>query len=288
MKNGKLAGGVACMTLAAMILAGCGAGNGTTGNGGTGTNTGATASQPLDLSKVEYSVESTPVDSQRQDVMSFTNNTGVTLVSVELQYRQKDGVTDDQRKAAFADLRKAVTMIEDSDYEELKEEPLKCTSELIVKPGAKGENGQCVIGGWKAIGDFTSLMEPDQMTVAYLKDKDTIGMATYDFANKKTTLSKNEADANQWGDDKLTKTLPTPEPTIIRGSTSDTSVGYSVYGSTHDQFSSYVEECKKKGFTVDSSSDNSASMKGADGSSLSVLYFPDNETMTINLYAKGE
>lgn len=280
MKNGKLAGGVACMILAAMMLAGCSAGNGT---GGSGISS---VIQPLDLSKVEYSVESAPVDNQRQDVMSFTNGTDVTLVGVELQYRQKDGVTDDQRKTAFADLRKAVSMIEDSDYEELKEEPLKCTSELIVKPDAKGENGECTIGGWKAIGDFTSLMEPDLMTVAYLKGGDKIGMATYDFASKKTTMNKDEAKANQWGDDKLTKTLPTPKATIIRGSTSDTSVGYSVFGYTHDQFSNYVEECKKKGFTVDDDGDSYSSMKGKDGSSLSVHYFAGSEKMTINLYAK--
>lgn len=279
----KTAGMVAGLALTAMLLAGCGAGGGTSADGALG-GTMTPVAKPLDLSKVETSVVSAPVDDQRQDVMSFTNGTDVTIVSVELKYRQKNDVTDEQRQAAFADLRQAVSMIEDSDYEELKTEPLECTSSLIVKPGATGENGQCVIGGWKAIGDFTSLMEPDTMSVAYLKGANEIGKATYDFVNKKTTLDKNEAKANQWGDDKLTKTLPTPESTIIGGSVSDTSVGYSVYGTTHDQFLAYVEQCKSKGYAVDSSGDNYASMKGSDGSDLSVSYFPNDEKMTINLY----
>lgn len=279
----KIAGGVACVMAAAMMLAGCGGSTGTGTNGASGGPTSPVA-KPLDLSKLETSVASTPVDNQRQDMMSFTNGTNVTIVAVSLNYRQKSDVTDDQRQAAFADLRQAVTMIEDSDYEELKTEPLKCTSNLIVKPGATGENGECTIGGWKAIGDFTSLMEPDTMSVAYLKGASKIGKATYDFVNKKTTLDKAESKANQWGDDELTKTLPTPESTIIGGSVSDTSVGYSVYGTTHDQFAAYVEQCKQKGFTVDGEGDNYASMKGSNGSDLSVNYFPNDEKMTINLY----
>ncbi|PLS29299.1 hypothetical protein Uis4E_0600 [Bifidobacterium parmae] len=278
----KIAGGVACVMAAAMMLAGCGGPTGTGSNGASGGST-SPAAKPLDLSKLETSVASTPVDNQRQDMMSFTNGTDVTIVAVELAYRQKSDVTDEQRQAAFADLRQAVTMIEDSDYEELKTEPLKCTSSLVVKPGATSENGECTIGGWKAIGDFTSIMEPDTMSVAYLKGTDKIGKATYDFVNKKTTLDKAERKANQWGDDELTKTLPTPESTIIGGSVSDTSVGYSVYGTTHDQFAAYVEQCKKKGFTADGEGDNYASMKGSDGSDLSVHYFPNDEKMTINL-----
>lgn len=274
----------AALTIAA--LAGCGAG-GAGGTGASGTNTPA-AEPKIDLAKIEYTVESVPIDGERELAMSYTNGSGATIVAMEMQYRQKDETTDEQRDAAFARLRSGLEW-SDEDYADNKDSVLRCENSLIVEDGASVDNTGCSVGGWKARGDFMEIMEPDIMTVAYLKGDGKIGTATYDCINAKTTIGKEEKDADNWGDDALTAMLPKPESQVITDSyISDDRVSYYAYGITQDQFDAYIDACREQGFTDDSMSDSSVYMDGADGSRLDMYYDVDNQSLRVGLDAPDD
>ncbi|MBW3088229.1 hypothetical protein KIH77_05725 [Bifidobacterium sp. 82T24] len=276
---------VACLTIASTaMLGGCGSGSGNAGGDSAKSTTAAV--KKIDLSKIKYSVESTPIDGMRQLAMSYTNDTGFTVVSVELAYRQKSDATEEQRTAAFAELRRNLDM-DDEGYALVKDQPLKCTSDLLLESGKTAENRGCSVGGWKAIGDFLPIMEPDVMTVLYFKSADKIGHATYDMVNKKTTIGSEVKDAVNWKDDALTKTLPKPKSRLILNKYANADdVSYGVYGISQDQFKQYIESCREKGFTEESSDDTSAYLNGESGSRLSLTYNADEQSMGIQLAAK--
>lgn len=280
----SIAGIVACASAIA-ILAGCGAGNGGASSGAAGGDKpSAPKEEALDLSKVEYGVESTTIDNRRMLALSYTNGTSATIVAIELKYRQKDGVTDDQRAAAFSQLREGAGM-DDEGYANVKDLGLSCVNNLIVEPGGKAENTHCSVGNWYAIGDFLPIMEPDMMTVAYLKDGGAkVGKATYDFVNKKTNLDKEEKKADGWGDDALTAMLPKPESTIISQQlVNDGYVSYYAYGITQDQYSTYLDSCRGKGFADDGVFDTSAYLNGPNGERLSLSYDAEDESLSVQL-----
>ncbi|NEG96896.1 hypothetical protein GFD17_09065 [Bifidobacterium sp. SMB2] len=277
-------GVVACLAAASMAaLAGCGSGTGNAGGDSAKSTTAAV--KKLDLSKIEYSVESTPIDGKRQLAMSYTNDTGFAIASVQVAYRQKSDVTEEQKTAAFAELRKGG--MDDDGYSSSKDLPLKCTSDRLVESGGTVENQGCDVGGWKAVGDFLPIMEPDVMTVVYFKSANKIGQATYDLVNRKTTIDSEVKDAVNWKDDALTRTLPKPKSKlVIDNYAHKTAVSYDAYGISRDQFKQYIEACKEKGFTEDSSYDTSAYLNGESGSRLSLNYDADEQSMSIQLTAK--
>lgn len=88
----------------------------------------------------------------------------------------------------------------------------------------------------------------------------------------------------KWPDSEIASLIPTPKSSI--GKIEDDSYNYLrvyVSNTTKEQFNDYIDECKKKGFTVDySKSDDSYSAKNKDGYDLDIQY-EDNNVMEIVL-----
>lgn len=83
-----------------------------------------------------------------------------------------------------------------------------------------------------------------------------------------------------------------PKPSQSKGKVSMDSESYlnvDVYGVSKEDYKSYVEDCKEKGFTVDyNSTDSSYSAKDQNGNSLMLYYSESKEEMSINLTSSSQ
>ena len=88
----------------------------------------------------------------------------------------------------------------------------------------------------------------------------------------------------EWPDSEIASLIPTPKSNIGKiYSESSEHLSIDVSNTTKEQFNGYIDECKKKGFTVDyNKSDGFYSAKNKDGYNIS-LFYKDGDIMDITL-----
>lgn len=74
----------------------------------------------------------------------------------------------------------------------------------------------------------------------------------YDFTSKKYTAEDDTEKAVQWTSSELGTKVPKPDTKVIEAGGDDEIIFmFDAYGYSLDQFNTYVEECKKRGFTIE-------------------------------------
>ena len=264
-----------------IAMTGCGSGSGSGSDSGSDGGSPAPAAKPsVDLSQVEWNVESGIVDGVRAVVFGYTNNTDYEIVDFDLEFKVKEGVTSEQLEASSELKEKASDM--DHDIGEIT---FSAITHKCVAPGDSVENCVCNLDGTiQYYTDFDSyeLFEPDMMTAVVASDG-KVYAAYYDFASGKTTMGDDAEDAYTWSDSAIAKALPKPDVRYLMITSDDEDyLSAEAYGVSEDTFEAYVAACKENGFDQDVDEyDGNFTAKNADGIEVDVSYISSDDQMYI-------
>ena len=130
------------------------------------------------------------------------------------------------------------------------------------------------------------VMQPDMATIVYV-DNDKAYNIYYDFKSQKYSWGdENGIEIYKWAEGELSTIIPQPNVPSVSCSESSTSLGFTSYGASKEQFKEYVQACKEKGFTSDpSNGETYYNAKNSEGYKLSIHYYADDERLDGNLYA---
>lgn len=272
-------------------MTGCGA------SGGTGeTGAGAADVKKAEGPKIEdivWSVDEGVSDGKRAPLLSLTNNSDVTLVGFEINFTEKDGITDEERNGFFTDVKENFKF-DDEHMAELREKgvSMHAKTERLTKPGesVSGVNLYYFQGIFymRDMGHY-SLVEPDIAVIDYV-DGSTIYREYYDFKSDKYTMESSAVNALYWTSSELGKMIPKPEASVIKESVDYADhFSFDAYGLTMEEFNSYVAQCKEKGFTRDSTEHSGYyRAENAEGYEISANYNDDDCKMYFSLDAPDE
>lgn len=264
---------------AVFILSGCG-GSGSSGS----TKTSHTAITPkINVDDIDWKVESGIYQGEHMPLLSFTNNTNCDIVSLEIDYVTDSDVSDDDLKSNAAIRNKAKDMEHD-----ISETTVEASAEKYVPEGESAEGFPVNFDGtieYLTDNFAMKFFKPDKMSVGYISGK-KLYMAYYDFNDKKTSYDSKSINVGSWSDSSLAKTVEEPDSDIfVVSEDSEDSFNASVYDYSSDDFKSYADACREKGYTKNVSDyDDWFSAENKDGKSLDLTYDSNGKCMTISVY----
>ena len=262
-----------------IAMTGCGSGSGS--DAGSDGGSPSPAGKPsVDLSQIEWNVESGIVDGIRAVVFGYTNNTDYEIVDFDLEFKVKEGVTNEQLEASSELKEKASDM--DHDIGEMT---FSAITHKCVAPGESVENCVCNLDGTiQYYTDFDSyeLFEPDMLTAVVASDG-KVYVAYYDFASGKTTMGDESEDVYTWPDSAITKALPKPDVRYLMVSMENEDyLSLEAFGVSKDTFEAYVAACKEKGFDQDvDEDDDSFTASNGEGVKVDLRYISSDDQMYI-------
>lgn len=264
-----------------ITMTGCGSGSGS--DAGSDGGSPASAGKPsVDLSQIEWNVESGIIDGVRVVVFGYTNNTEYEVVDFDLQFKVKEGVTNEQLEASSELKEKASDMEHD-----IGEITISGITHKCVAPGESVENCACNLDGTiQYYTDFDSyeLFEPDMLTAVVASDG-KVYAAYYDFASGKTTVGDEAEDAYTWSNSALSKILPKPDVRYLMISNDDEDyLSAEAFDVSEETYKAYVEACKSNGFDQEVDEyDDMFDAKNADGVEVDLSYVNSDDQMYITV-----
>lgn len=279
---------LAGLTLA-LSLSACSAEPATeSGNDESAAATAASAENgAIKIEDIDWKVEPGVYNGESMMLFKFTNNSTYPIVGMRMEFQQKDGITDEQR-AVFDTLYETSESWEDTNGGR-DEVYMGANRDRYVEPG---EN--CDI---PCTFNFTAypvtdteqyeLMEPKMATITYKAD-DKIYLEYYDFQSLSYSLdSRSGINAVQWSDSNIASMIPKIEAPVVIVSSDDADYFYArSYGTSIEQFESYVTQAEEKGFTVDESkSSEYYSAMNADGYEITAGFSTLEESLYVSVRA---
>jgi len=266
---------ILAITLIVLLTAGCGGANGTAVNSSNSStnNPGSdsmdvkeesdqeettTLDETVKIEDIDWSVDEGIVDGDRFVLMEYTNNSPLSLMGFKIEFTEQAGITDEQKEPIYEEI-KSLMELSDEDLEEIKATPLAAyaDSECFVKSGDTIKNANLYYYSgiyYLKSPDFYSLLEPDIATIKYVNG-DKIYTTYYDFHSGKYSTDSETEEANYWTTTDLGNVIPKPDTPVIKKDFIDDEdcFMFEAFGLSSEEFKSYIEECKSKGFTVDAS-----------------------------------
>lgn len=266
------------VALLLLSITGCGS----SGNSAVGSQ--KTKKIPIKIEDIEWSVDEEIVNGERAVVFNYTNNTKYTIGDVELKFTQKEEITADDL-SVFNDYKNKYKV----DDETFKNTYILGYCRKFAEPKETVNGAPCVINGTHIPVENMAqyqIMQPDMATIAYIDD-DKMYSIYYDFKSQKYSWGdENGIEIYQWAEGELANMIPKPDVPSVKCSESEKSLGFTSYGASKDQFKEYVQACKDKGFTSDTSDGETYyNAKNSEGYKLSIHYYADDERLDGNLYA---
>ncbi len=228
-------------------------------------------------------MEETILDGERVIAFNYTNNTPYTIIDVEMTFKQKEGVSVEQLKA-FEE-------ISEHTEEELSEVYILGYNRKIAEQGETVTESPCSVNGtylWAESMGLYELMEPDMVSIAYIGHDDKAYAKYYDFKTQKySDSSEGGLDIHEWSDSEISSLLPKCEARVVKiTNDEDDSFSFKAYGVSREEYQSYAELCKEKGF-VDDEYDKSYQASNDNGYEVSIYYDVIEEKMSGRI-EKGE
>ena len=235
-----------------VCFAGCGSSE-------TTNDTGSSAAkEKINIEDISWKVDEGIVDGERYVLLNYTNNTQYTLTNFELTFKEKAGITEEEKENFYSDIQEKFEA-SDEDMEDIKSQPISMHAETdrVVNPGESVSNINCYYyGGSFYLKDINhyNLVEPDIATIKYI-DEDKIFTIYYDYASKKYSAEADTEIAYQWSQTDLGSKIPKPDVKVVERGRDDESIFmFDAYGLSLEQFNAYVEKCKELGYTIEPSS----------------------------------
>lgn len=213
------------------------------------------------IDDIEYSFDVEVINGKRKVVMNVTNNSSFTLYDFDLDLKEKEDFTLEQRKNIYDYIWKLNDVSEDKkskynpESDELKLEA--GGAQQGVFPGCSSTFDYVRIASNTFDDlDYTELFTPDIATIYYV-DNDFVRVVYYDFKLDKYTNKGQGFRINDWNDSKLAELIPVLdladhgfEKTNIN-SDDELSLRCFLSDSALDFYVEYLKKCKEKGFSVD-------------------------------------
>ena len=240
-KRIKIFGIVAVILSLAMCLVGCGSNEKINKPDGSDT-----VQEKLNIEDIAWSVNEGIVDGDRYVLLNYTNNTKYTIASFGITFKEKSGVTEEEKSKFYSDIQKKFEA-SDEDMEDLKEQAISMHAETERNVNCYYYGGSFYL---KDINHY-NLVEPDIATIKYI-DTDKIFTVYYDYSSKKYSAEAVTEIAYQWSQRDLGSKFPKPDVKVVESGRDDEVIFmFDAYGLSLEQFNAYVEECKGLGYTVD-------------------------------------
>lgn len=233
----------------AVCLTGCGSSK-TTNNPGN-----SISKEKINIEDISWNVDEGIVDGDRYVLINYTNDTQYTITSFELTFKEKTGVTEEEKADLYSYIQ-AKFEASDEDMEEIKSQAISMHAETdrVVNPSESVSNINCYYySGSFYVKDINhyNLVEPDIATIKYI-DEDKIFTVYYDYASKKYSVEAETEIAFQWSQTDLGSKIPKPDVKVVKsGRDDDIIFMFDAYGLSLEQFNAYVEECKGLGYTIE-------------------------------------
>ena len=150
-----------------MCFAGCGSNE---------TNSGATKGK-INIEDIAWNIDEGIVDGDRYVLLSYTNNTEYTITDFKITFKEKAGITEEEKSDFCADIQSDFET-SDEDMEEVRSRPISMYAETnrVLNPGESVSNINCYYyEGYfylKNIAHY-NLVTPDIATLKYI-DEDKI------------------------------------------------------------------------------------------------------------------
>ena len=222
-------------------------------------------------------------------VFSLENNSEYDIIGVDITYRVKDSVTEEQLKVYDSFMKEHDGYIEEDDSP--KDITLRGSSNTLL---TKGENVSNIILsiGFKDWSWYTSptaeqfdLMEVKELQIGVIGKDNKLYIAYYDFVSNNWKFDTVKKDVDTWSNSSLAKMLekPNDKHRIITKDEDDDFSFYS-YGITKDTYKQYVDNIKALGFEDEYPTSTYYSGENSDGYNIRVDYSEENNRMYVNPY----
>ena len=272
----------------ALALCACGASGAPSGTSGTGSTEPAEKS-PIKIEDIDWSTQLGIIDGERQFVLSYTNNSKYTIAYFCMTFTVKDELSEADQKAL--DELKTEYDLEDSDIPGLE---LEAESEKLTDPGESEENMEVLLG-WEYVysQDLFDCFTPDILELDYIGRDSKIHTEYYDFLSGNYSEETETREANEFPyDNPMSEKLPELNARVISLSAQyDGYISLRAYGASKEDFNSYVNACKEKGFTVDPYTSSDSEIYRAyseDGYYLNLNYYGYADEISVSLDAPDE
>lgn len=146
------------------------------------------AKEKINIADIAWSVDEGIVDGEHYILLDYTNSTPYTIVDFKITFKEKSGITEEEKSTFYSDIQKKFNA-SDEDMEELKERTISMYAETgrVVNPDESVSNVNCYYyGGSYYLKDIShfNLVEPDIATIKYIEE-DEIFTTYYDYNSKK-------------------------------------------------------------------------------------------------------
>ncbi|MDR1549038.1 MAG: hypothetical protein LBT06_10685, partial [Hungatella sp.] len=245
-----------CLLMVGGVLAGC----------------SKSVSNPIKIEDIDWTVVGDNIWGESALSFNYTNKSKYTITDVELRFKLKENVTDEQLD------------IIDAPFGDVKDVFIIGYNRRFADPGETVINSPCVINGTYTLVknmDQFNLMEPDNIKISYIGKNNKMYATSYDYATKEYSEYGETIDLITWPDSKISKTIPKPKAKVITTSTDEEdSFWFKIYDYTTKDVSDYITKCKDAGFNIElSEKKTSMHAKNSEGYELSLSYNDIEETL---------
>lgn len=250
---------------------------------GSKTN-GGSPKEKINIRDIVWNVDEGIADGKRYVLLDYTNNSDYTITSFKLTFKEKSDITKEEKSEYYSDI-KELFELSDEDMEEYKSRSISmyADSDQVVNKKESVSNVDCCYDNYYYVKNINhyKLVKPDIATIKYI-DNNKIYTEYYDFSSKKYSLDKDSQTACQWSKTELGNKIPKTNAKVVEIIRDDQiNFTFEAYGLSRDQFNTYVEECKKRGYNVDLSYvDGFFSANSKEGYNIKAVYDEDDHRIT--------
>lgn len=240
----------------------------------------------IHIEEIDWNIAEGILDGERMVSFNYTNNSKYTILEIEMQFKQKDGITAEQL-AVFDNIKKECELTDD----EVAEISITACNKKCADPGETVSASPCYIEDtYSYVENITQyeIMEPDIMTIYYIGNDGKGYTMYYDFkSHNYSESSLGGKNIQEWSDSELSKLLPKPVAPEIKTDIDDEKLFmFTVHGITIDEYEAYIEEVTANGFNdVMIKDKRSYYSSNAEGVSVSVYYDVVDEEMNGSISA---
>lgn len=280
--------GIKCIILICMIaiIGGC-----SSNNKKNNTNSDLEKQSKINIEDIDWKVKQGIVDGDRYALLDYTNNTPYTITHFELTFEEKDDLKEEDKEKFYKHIKDVVNA-DDEGMEEIKNKKIEfyAKSNRIVNKNKTVKNQRVYYySGIYYLQDasYINLADPSTATIEYISN-DKIHKAYYDYKSKEYTEDEKTEKAIYWTQGTFKDKLPKPKAQVIKKDYIDNKKSFSFVacGLTKDDYDSYVDKCKKMGYTVDADNfDDSYYAKNSEGYKIDIRYDADDFELNVSISA---
>ncbi|MBR3600625.1 MAG: hypothetical protein IKL53_12245 [Lachnospiraceae bacterium] len=243
------------------------------------------ATKAFSIEDIDWVVEENIFDGVRTVTLDYTNNTGYTILEVEIDYVLKDGVTS-KELAVFDEVKEELEWT-DEDVAELY---IYSNNRKCAEPGEHVEGYYSYINGLAYVDNMEQMavMERDIMEICFVGPGDKAYTIYYDFRNDEfSEASSSPRQLHQWSQYEISDKLPTMDFVEVELASDDEDrVHYHAYGVTNEDYNAYKDAVIAAGYVSDVfETDDSYDATNTDGYEIDLYHYPHREDLSICITA---